>query len=113
MHELSIAQSILKIVQDETKKHGVSRVTRIFLRIGALSAIVPESLTFSFEIISERTIAEGARLDIELVPARGRCRECNIYFKVDGALFFCPGCGKVAGEIVSGKELEIVHIEAE
>ena len=113
MHELSIAQSLLRIVEDESKKHGASRVTRVSVRIGSLSAIVPESLTFSFEIISEKTIAEGAGLDIEVVPARGRCQDCDIDFEVDGFLFFCPQCGGVASEIVCGKELEIAHIEAE
>jgi hydrogenase nickel incorporation protein HypA/HybF len=113
MHELSIAQSLLEIVEDESKKHGACRVTRVCVRVGTLSAIVPESLTFSFEIISERTIAEGAGLDIEIVPGKGRCEDCDIEFEVDSFLFFCPKCGGVAGEIVSGKELEIIHIEAE
>jgi hydrogenase nickel incorporation protein HypA/HybF len=113
MHELSIAQSLLGIVEDESKKHGASRVTRVCIRVGALSAIVPESLTFSFEVLSEKTIAEGAGLDIEIVPARGKCRACNIEFEVDGFLSFCPECGGVVGEIVSGKELEISHIEVE
>ena len=113
MHELSIAQSLLKIVEDESKRHGVSKVTQVHIRIGALTAIVPEALTFSFEIISEKTVAEGAGLDIEVVPARGRCQGCNIDFEVEGLLFFCPKCGGVAGEIFSGKELEITHIEAE
>ena len=113
IHELSIAQSLLAIVQDESKKHGVSRVTRVHVRIGTLSAIVPEALSFSFEVISERTVAEGAALDIEVVSARGRCDDCNIDFKIDTSLFLCPQCGGIASEIISGKELEITHIEAE
>jgi hydrogenase nickel incorporation protein HypA/HybF len=113
MHELSIAQSLLKIVEDESKKHGVSQVTKVHVRIGTLSAIVPEALAFSFNTISEKTIAEGAGLDIEVIPARGRCQGCNINFEVGGFLFFCPKCGGVAGEIVSGKELEVTYIEAE
>lgn len=113
MHELSIAQSLLKIVEDESKKHGVSRVTRVQVRIGTLSAVVPEALSFSFEVISERTVAEGAELDIEVVPARGRCQNCNIDFEVGSSFFLCPKCGGIASEIISGKELEISHIEAE
>ena len=113
MHELSIAQSLLKIVQDERKKHGVSRITRVSIRIGTLSTIVPEALTFSFEIITERTIAEGAGLDIEVVPARGRCQNCDIEFEMDKSFFLCPECGGIATEIISGKELEITHIEAD
>lgn len=113
MHELSIAQSLLKIVEEESKKHGVSRVTRVHVRIGTLSAIVPDALSFSFEVISKKTVAEGAVLDIQLVPAMGQCEDCNIDFEIDGAFFLCPKCGGIVSEIVSGKELEIAHIEAE
>ena len=113
MHELSIAQSLLKIVEDESEKHGVSQVIRVHVRIGALTAIVPEALTFSFEVLSERTVAEGAAIDIEVVPLRGRCQNCDIAFEVESPFFLCPKCGRIASEIVSGKELEIIHIEAE
>ncbi len=113
MHELSIAQSLLKIVQDESKKHGVTRVTRVCVRIGTLSAIVPEALSFSFEVISKSTVAEGAAFDIEVVPARVRCANCNTDFEVDSSSFLCPKCEGFASEIISGKELEITHIEAE
>jgi hydrogenase nickel incorporation protein HypA/HybF len=113
MHEVSIAQSLLAIVQDESKKHGITRVTRVCVRIGSLSAIVPEALTFSFDVISERTIADGAELDIEVVPARGRCHNCSTGFEVDSFFFLCPECGRIASEIISGKELQITHIEAE
>ncbi|MDY6988176.1 MAG: hydrogenase maturation nickel metallochaperone HypA [Thermodesulfobacteriota bacterium] len=113
MHELSIAQSLLEIVQDECDKHGVSKVTRVCIRIGTLSTIVPEALTFSFEVITEKTIAEGAALDIQIVPAMGRCPTCKIDFEIDRASFLCPECGGMASEIISGQELEIAHIEAE
>jgi hydrogenase nickel incorporation protein HypA/HybF len=113
MHELSIAQSLLDIVEDEGRKHGVSRVTRVCIRIGTLSAIVPEALAFSFKVITARTIAEGAGLDIEVVPARARCHHCKADFQVESAFFLCPQCGALASEILSGKELEITHIEAE
>jgi hydrogenase nickel incorporation protein HypA/HybF len=113
MHELSIAQSLLEIIEEEGKRHGLSRVVRIAVKIGTLSAIVPDALTFSFEAIRAGTIAEGANLDIEVVPAKGYCEECGADFRVESALFLCPRCGAVASEIISGKELEISQIEGE
>jgi hydrogenase nickel incorporation protein HypA/HybF len=113
MHEVSIAQGLLKILEDEAKKHEVSRVTRVHVRIGELSTCVPDALTFAFEIVSEGTVAEGAELQIEMVPAKGRCDKCDIQFDVDSAMFLCPQCGGVAAEIVSGKELDVTDIEAE
>jgi len=113
MHEVSIAQGLMKILEDETKKHDVSRVKRVHLRIGELSTCVPDALTFAFEVVSEGTVAEGAELKIEVVPAKGRCDKCDIEFDVDSAMFLCPQCGGIAAEIVSGKELDIAEIEAE
>ena len=113
MHEVSIAQGLLKILHDETNKHGVSRVTRVHVRIGELSTIVPDALTFAFEVVSEGTVAQGAELKIEVVPAKGRCNKCNIEFDVEATMFLCPQCGGVAAEIISGKELDVAEIEAE
>jgi hydrogenase nickel incorporation protein HypA/HybF len=113
MHEVSIAQGLMKILEDETKKHGVSRVTKVKVRIGTLSAVVPDALTFAFEVVSEGTVAQGAELNIEVVQAKGRCDKCNIDFDVDECIFLCPHCSGVAAEIVCGKELEVAEIDAE
>lgn len=113
MHEVSIAQGLLKILQDETKKHGVSRVIRVHVRVGELSTLVPDALTFAFEMVSEGTVAQGAELKIEVVPAKGRCNKCNIEFDIEASIFLCPQCGGVAAEIISGKELDVAEIEAE
>jgi len=113
MHELSIAQGVMKIIQEEVQRHGVSKVTTVHVRVGQLSNLVPDALLFAFDAIKEGTVAEGATLDIETVPAIGRCRQCDIEFNVEDMMFFCPQCDGIAAEIVSGKELEVSEIEAE
>lgn len=109
MNELSIVHGLLKDLQDESKKHGVSRVSRVHIRIGSLCTIVPEALTFAFETASEGTVAEGAELNVGVVPARGRCDKCNIEFDLgmDTSMFVCPQCGRTAAELISGREVEI------
>jgi len=109
MNELSIAHGLLKNLQQESKKHGLSRVSRVHIRIGSLCSIAPEALTFAFEAASEGTVAEGAELNIGVVPARGRCDKCDIDFDVDmdTSVFLCPHCGGNAGELICGRELEI------
>ena len=109
MNELSIAHGLLKDLQDQSRKHGVSHVSRVHIRIGSLCGILPEALTFAFAAASEGTVAEGAELNIGVVPARGRCDKCAIDFDVgmDASVFFCPQCGANAGELISGRELEI------
>ncbi|NVL89923.1 MAG: hydrogenase maturation nickel metallochaperone HypA [Desulfobacterales bacterium] len=113
MHELAVAESLLKIVRDEGKKHGLSKVNQVRLRIGKLSTIVPEALSFSFEVISRGTLADGAELVMEVVPVRAHCRDCEIDFEADGLFFLCPQCKGALIALVSGKELEIADIEGE
>jgi len=112
MHEMGIAQQIVKIaaayVPEEMARYPVERIN---VRIGKLTAVVPESLGFCFEIIAGETSLSGAELRIEAVPARGRCRECDFEWEITTPVFSCEKCGGASVEIVSGRELEVVSIE--
>ncbi len=113
MHELAIAQSLLDIIVEEGKKRGITRVITVRLQVGALSAVVPESLTFCFELVSSGTIAAGAKIEIETTPVVARCSECNLDFEIKERMFVCPRCGKGVSNLVSGRELSIVNMECE
>lgn len=113
MHELSIAQSLLEIVVDESERHEIRRVNTIRINVGALTGIVPEALTFCFGLVSENTVAAGAQLVIQTVPLVARCSDCNIEFEVQDNVFLCPRCGAPALELVSGRDLAVASIEGE
>ena len=76
MHELSIMQSALSLALNQAQQAGAARVHMIRLRIGALSGVVPDALEFAFEALTPGTMAEGARLAVEHVPARFWCAAC-------------------------------------
>ena len=113
MHELSIAQSLLDIVLEQSEIHGVEQVKVIKLQIGELAAVVPESLSFCFELLSKDTLADGAALEIETLPVVARCSNCEILFQVEHHKFICPDCGEPTLEMVSGRELSVASIEGE
>ena len=113
MHELSIAQSLFEIVLEEGRRYRLERVNTIRLQIGALAAVVPEALTFSFNMISENSIASGALLEIEPVPVGAHCPKCDVLCEVENLVFLCPECGEPLFDIVSGRELSIIGIEGE
>ena len=71
MHEYSIAQSIMQIVLAEAERAGARKVLKVYLKIGNLAGVLPESLHFCFDFLSKTTIAENAALSIEKVPVRG------------------------------------------
>lgn len=114
MHELSIAQSLLDIVVQEAERHGVKRVIRVGVRVGAFSAVVPSALTFSFNLIKENTVAAEAELAIEEVPLEGRCQDCGHAVKnMDSPIVDCPACGSNKIELTQGRELTIAYIETD
>lgn len=113
MHEMSIAQSLLNIILQESETHQVRRVVSVALKVGELSSVETESLRFCFELIAEGTIVEGAELRIERVPVTCRCEECDAEFSVEHLLFICPSCGSRRVEVLSGRELNIQSLEAE
>ena len=113
MHEMSIAQSILDIILQESGNHEVSRVLSVSLKVGELSAVETESLRFCFELLTTGTPAEGARLDIERVQVTCRCQDCGSKFTVQELVFSCPYCQGVRVEMLSGRELSVERFEAE
>lgn len=117
MHEMSIAQSLIDIVEQEMNKHGVSKLHTVKVRHGRLANVVPEALHFAWQALTADTPLEGAELVTEEVPLKVRCRKCGIEFEPEEAtllLMTCPQCGEEFGhEVLSGKELYIENLEAE
>jgi hydrogenase nickel incorporation protein HypA/HybF len=114
VHELSIAQSLLDIVVQEAKRHGVERVIRVGVKVGTFSAVVPSALTFSFDLIKEDTVASQAELAIEEVPLMGRCQDCGqVLENLDSPIADCPNCGSKKIELTQGRELTIAFIETD
>ncbi len=113
MHEMSIAQSLLEIVLEAGRQHQLKQVKTIRLQVGEMAAVVPESLSFCFNLISENTIAAGAEIEIENIPVVARCSDCGTLFEVEYLSFICPQCQAPAFELVSGREMSLLNIEGE
>ena len=88
MHELSIADAILQIALAHA---GERRIETIEVKVGHLRQVVPDALAFAFTLVSEGTPAEGAELQLEVVPAAGRCRACGTHTEFDGFPLACAG----------------------
>ena len=112
MHEMGIAMQIIEIAQASIpKEEGDIAIARVNLKVGKLAAVVADSLRFCFEIAAKETPLEGAELDIEEVPVRARCKECDTEWTIEGPAFNCEKCGSGQIEILSGRELNIESIE--
>lgn len=110
MHELSLARSLIEMVDDYALEHGAERVTRIRVRLGVLSALT-RALHVSFQAASRQTRCEGAVLEIEEVPLSVHCRFCDEVKAPSGRYNFrCPDCGHATPQVVTGREMQLVSI---
>jgi hydrogenase nickel incorporation protein HypA/HybF len=110
MHELSIADAVVTIAS----RHAAGRkVTRVDLRVGHLRQVVPDSLTFAFELVSAGTELEGAELVIEEVPATVRCGACAAETTLVEFPAHCSACGGFDVEVTGGDELLVDSLELE
>ena len=114
MHELSITQSILEIALRHGMQAQASKITALHLVIGQLSSVVDDSVQFYWDMIAEGTLAEGAQLNFERIPAQLECRECgHIYTLEANQLDGCPACESFKVKIIAGKEFRLESIEIE
>jgi hydrogenase nickel incorporation protein HypA/HybF len=111
MHELSIAMSIVEMAQEEAERRNV-QVSAVHLKLGLLSGVVKEALLSSYEMACWDTPLAGSQLVIEEVPIAVFCPNCNAERPLSSMqLFCCSECGTPTGEVVRGKELEVVALE--
>lgn len=108
---MAIARNIVDIAVAAAKKEGAQRITRVNVVAGELRGIIPMQLTFCFGVIAENTIASGAHLGLEIVPVRGRCRQCGEVFVVKDYRYVCPECQSKEIQTVSGTELLLKDLE--
>lgn len=107
MHEMSIAMSIVDSVAERAEG---ARVVRVRVQIGKLAAVLPDALRFCFELACEGTVLAGAKLEIEEVLARARCRACGVELELERPFGHCA-CGSAALDWLSGEELLIREME--
>ncbi len=113
MHELGIAQSIISAVEGEVERQSLPPVTRIVVRVGTLSDIVPDALIFNFEAITQATPYEQTELVVEEVQLKARCQTCDHQFAVENLFFICPKCNSGQVEVTQGEELHIAYLEVD
>ena len=114
MHEMGIAMEIVDIAKASIPKDMQgAKVQRVNLQVGKLSAIVPDSLRFCFDLVVKDTPLEGAELAIKELPVVVRCMDCQTRWTVTEPVFICHSCQSGAIDMLSGRELDIKSIEIE
>jgi len=113
MHEMSIAESVLQIIEDTARNEGCAKVKTVWLEIGQLAGVETESLRFCFDAVTRDSIAEYARLEIIETAGQGRCLECASQLTVTARYEPCPKCGSFQVQVTGGDEMKVKELEVE
>jgi hydrogenase nickel incorporation protein HypA/HybF len=112
MHEVSVALTLLEGVEAAARDEGAERVSRVLVRVGALSGVVRDALLFAWDVATADTIAAGSTLEVEEIPLVVMCEFCEEERRpLPGSGLLCPECGRPAPRILRGREMQLVSME--
>ena len=100
MHEITLCQRALELIEQQAAKHGAKRVTGVWLKIGA------------FDLVCRGSVAEGCKLHLEEQEAECWCETCQQYVTLlTQRVRRCPQCHGDMLQIVADDGLQIRRIE--
>ncbi|WP_374319321.1 hydrogenase maturation nickel metallochaperone HypA [Aquabacterium sp.] len=111
MHEMSLAEGVLQLVEDTARREGARQVSRVIVEIGELSSVEPEALRFCFDVVTRHSVADGAVLEIIDVPGTAWCLPCGASVRINERYGACPQCGSHQVQPTGGTEMRVKEIE--
>lgn len=106
MHEVSIAEDILDLLEAEMGVPGP--LSEVELEIGPLSGVHPESLDFCFPVVARQRGFGSPVLRIRRIPVLLLCEACSERWSSEDIVASCPRCGAHRRTVLAGDELRLV-----
>lgn len=113
MHEFSIVQSLLELIEKNVKENNGKAVSKVVVEIGKISGVEPHLLEMAFNTFKENTVAHNAEFIIEIQEVVCLCRNCNSEFSVENYNFICPYCRSLDFHIIKGRDMFLKSLEVE
>ncbi len=113
MHEMSLAENMLAIIEQQAQAQRFRRVRSVVLEIGTLAAVEAEAMRFCFDAVTRGTIAQGAQLEIVETPGQGWCLHCAKTVAMQEQFALCPECGDAHVQITGGTAMRVKELEVE
>lgn len=111
MHEMSLAESVLQLMEDAARRDHFTKVTAVWLELGQLSGVEPAAMLYCFDAVTRDSLAQGARLEIITVPGAGWCMACAKTVPMTEVFGECPECGGYPLQVTGGTEMRVKELE--
>jgi len=113
MHEYSVVQALLERVEKFADENGAQRVTKVIVKIGAMSGVEPHLLEIAFNTFKEKTVCDRADFVMNVQPLTINCRTCGTQSELDKIRYCCPQCESHDIDVVDGEEMYLMTLEME
>jgi len=113
MHEMSLAEGVLQLIEDSAKTQDFSRVKTVWLEIGQLAGVEAEAMKFCFDAVMRDSIAQDAELVIIELPGQAWCMACSNTVQVHALYDECPKCGGHQLQVTGGNEMRVKELDVE
>ena len=111
MHEMSLAEGVLQLIEDSARQEEFSKVTTVWLEIGQLAGVEVEAMRFCFDAVTRGSLAEGANLEIIAIPGTAWCMNCSATVTCNEVYGACPQCGTYQIQVTGGTEMRVKELE--
>lgn len=113
MHELSLADSMVRQIEEIIKKEKAAKVLSVTVEMGKFSGVEREPFEFAFPLVAEETPVEGSELIIEEVPGIIKCSDCGTETTLNVPFIKCRQCDSRNVKFVKGRDFIIKSLEVE
>jgi hydrogenase nickel incorporation protein HypA/HybF len=111
MHEMSLAEGVLQLIEDSARQQSFRKVVTVWLEIGELAGVEVEAMKFCFDAVTRDSVADGARLEVISMPGSGWCMSCAKTVRLSEVYGGCPLCGEYQVQVTGGTEMRVKELE--
>lgn len=119
MHEYSLMQRVMEVIQGQLEERGERAAVReVLLKVGMLDIHSEDAFRQAFEVLARGTALEQARLSLTIEPARIACAECGYGGELSqgqadphdpNPYVLCPRCGVIC-PVQGGHGVESIEL---
>jgi hydrogenase nickel incorporation protein HypA/HybF len=111
LHELTLCESILDILDEEKRRRGFRAIRRLRLEIGRFGCIDPDALVYALDVTTRGSWLEGVAIEVDRPPGQAHCLDCGRDVEVETRAAACPHCGSDRLLATGGDEMRLVEME--
>ena len=111
MHEMSLAQSIVEIVENTAQQNQAPSVVSVKLIVGELAGVEMHALMQGLKIASQGTVMQDAKIEIERPEGTAWCLKCQKTVPIHRRGEPCPEGGSYQLSVNGGDDFRVSELE--